>query len=239
MSTGSIARDRCTRRGPYRHLFTPLRMGPLTLANRVVFCRPPDQLRLRRAAHRAARRVLRAARGRRGRADHHRGTFHPPGGPALREADPGIPARGDPRLPADHRRGALARGSGAGPAEPQRRPVLRDVLPAPGAGAEPGPGPAVPRGAQGGRTAARSRRSWPATPASPGTARRAGSTGWSCSARSPRSSAGSCPRPRTSAPTATADRWPTGPGCCWRSWPRCARRSAPGARSACGSAATR
>src|SRR5712691_3085226 len=33
MGTGSMSTE-----APYRHLFSPLRVGPLTLANRVVFC---------------------------------------------------------------------------------------------------------------------------------------------------------------------------------------------------------
>jgi 2,4-dienoyl-CoA reductase (NADPH2) len=38
MSTGAASRGAAGTGGPYRHLFTPLRVGPLTLANRVVFC---------------------------------------------------------------------------------------------------------------------------------------------------------------------------------------------------------
>ena len=62
--------------------------------------RPPHELRPRRQAHRAARRLLRGAgRGRR-RADHHRGALDPSDRLAVREADPRLPPRGDPRLPA-------------------------------------------------------------------------------------------------------------------------------------------
>ncbi len=38
MSTGPMSTESMSTGAPYRHLFTPLRVGPLTLANRVVFC---------------------------------------------------------------------------------------------------------------------------------------------------------------------------------------------------------
>ena len=55
----------------------------------------------------------------------------------------------------------------------------------------------------------------------PSTAPRAASTASSCSARTPRSCGASCRPPPTSAPTATAARWSSGPASSWRSWPRC------------------
>ena len=58
---------------------------------------PPDELRPRRAADRAARRLLRRAGRRRGRADRHRGALDAPDGLALREADPRVPPRRHPR----------------------------------------------------------------------------------------------------------------------------------------------
>jgi 2,4-dienoyl-CoA reductase-like NADH-dependent reductase (Old Yellow Enzyme family) len=59
-----------------------------------------------------------------------------------------------------------------------------------------------------------------------------------CLARTPPSCAASCPPPPTTAPTRTADRWRTGRGCCSRSSPPCAPSSGPTRRSACGCAAT-
>ena len=84
----------------------------------------------------------------------------------------------------------------------------------------------------------RSPRSSPATAPSPGTARKAGSTALSCNARTPRSCADSCRPRQTSAPTPTAARCKTGHGSCGRSSMPSAKRSGPTARLACGSAAT-
>ncbi len=64
-----------------------------------------------------------------------------------------------------------------------------------------------------------------ATPGWPTTACKAGSTASSSSAPTPRSCGGSCRRPPTDGATGTADPWPTGPDCCWRSSRPCAGRS--------------
>ena len=48
----------------YRHLFTPLRLGPLTVPNRIVFSAHLTNYAERRDAHRAARRLLRGPGGR-------------------------------------------------------------------------------------------------------------------------------------------------------------------------------
>ena len=119
--------------------------------------RPPHELRPRRAAHRAARRVLRRARRGRFGADHHRGALDPPDRLALREADPRLPPRRDPGLPAHHRRRAPPSGPGLRPDQPQRRPGVVDVHPAAGVGAVGRRRPALPRGPQGGH-AGRDRR---------------------------------------------------------------------------------
>ena len=185
----------------------PLRVGPLTLANRVVFSAhltnyaedglPTEQ----HAEYYAAR-----AAGGAGLIITEEHSTHPTDWPYEKlihgfrpEVIPGyrritaaVHAHGVPILAQLNHNGGQASG-------------MYSRLP--GVGAEPGAGPAVPRGAQGRRARTRSPRSWPATPASPGTARRAGSTASSCSARIPPSCAGSCPRRPTSAPTATAARW--------------------------------
>ena len=147
----------------------------------------------------AAYYAARAAGG--SRPDHHRGALDPPDRLALREADPRLPPRGDPRLPAHHRRRPPPPHADLRPDQPQRRPGVVDVHPPAGVGAVAGGRPAVPRGAQGGRRRPRSPRSSPATPPSPSTAPRAASTASSCSARTRRSSAASCRRPPTGAPT--------------------------------------
>ena len=147
-----------------RYLWSPLRLGPVTVRNRIVFSRPPHELRRGRPAHRAARRLLRGPRRRRRRAHHHRGALDPPDRLALREADPRLPPRGHPRLPAHHRRRPPPPHADLRPDQPQRRPGVVDVHPPAGVGAVAGGRSAVPRGAQGGRRAPRSPRSWPATP---------------------------------------------------------------------------
>ena len=166
----------------YRYLWTPLdaRAGDGPQPDRLL--RPPHQLRPRRPADRAARRLLRRPGRRRRRADHHRGALDPPDRLAVREADPRLPPRRHPRLPADHRGRAPPPRADLRPDQPQRRPGVVDVHPAAGVGAVAGRRPAVPRGAQGGRRRPRSTRSSPATPPSPSTAPRAASTASSCSA---------------------------------------------------------
>ena len=108
----------------------------------------PHQLRPKRAADRSARGLLRRTRCRRNRADHHRGTLHPPHRLALREADPRLPPRRHPRLPKDHRRRTSSPRADLRPDQPQRRPGLVDVLAAAGVGTVAGRRPALPRGPQ-------------------------------------------------------------------------------------------
>ena len=93
-----------TRAPVYRHLFTPLRIGPVMVANRIVFSAHLTNYARGRPPERAARRLLRRPGGRRRRPHHHRGALHPPDRLALREADPRLPPGGRPRLPAHHRR---------------------------------------------------------------------------------------------------------------------------------------
>ena len=174
----------------YRHLFTPLRIGPVTVRNRIVFSAHLTNYAERRPAHRAARRLLRGAGGRRRRPDHHRGALDPPHRLALREAHPRVPPRGDRRLPPDHRRRPRPRRADLRPDQPQRRPGLVDVLPAAGVGAQPGARPAVPRGPQGGRAARDRRDRRRLRHRSPRTASTAASTASSCSAPTRRSCAG-------------------------------------------------
>ena len=80
-----------------RYLWSPLRLGPVTVRNRIVFSAHLTNYAERRPAHRAARRLLRGARRRRRRADHHRGALDPPDRLALREADPRLPPRASSR----------------------------------------------------------------------------------------------------------------------------------------------
>ena len=136
----------------HRYLWSPLRIGPVTVRNRIVFAAHLTNYATQDGLPtRAARRVLRGAgRGRR-RADHHRGALDPPDRLAVREADPRLPPRGHPRLPAHHRRRAPPPRADLRPDQPQRRPGLVDVHPPAGVGAVAGRRPAVPRGAQGGR----------------------------------------------------------------------------------------
>ena len=185
----------------YRYLFTPLRLGPVTVANRIVFSRPPHELRRGRPADRAARRLLRGpGRGRR-RADHHRGALDPPDRLALREADPRLPPRGHPRLPAHHRRRAPPRHADLRPDQPQRRPGVGHVHPAAGVGAVAGAPTRCSARCPRRSTAREIAEIVAGYASSPSTAGRAASTASSCSARTARSCAASCRRPRTSAPT--------------------------------------
>ncbi len=112
--------------------------------------RAPDELRPRRQGHRATCGVLRGPRCRRHRADRHRGALHPPDRLAVREADPRLPPRRDPRLPEDHRGGPPPPRADLRPDQPQRRAGQLDVLPPTCVGAERGGRPVVPRSAQGG-----------------------------------------------------------------------------------------
>ena len=111
---------------------------------------PPHELRPRRPPDRTARRVLRRPGRRRHGADHHGGALDPPHRLAVREADPRLPPRRDPRLPADHRRRAPPPGADLRPAQPQRRPGVVDVHPPARLGALAGGRSTVPGGAQGG-----------------------------------------------------------------------------------------
>ena len=148
----------------YRYLWSPLALGPVTVRNRIVFTAHLTNYARDGRPDRAARGVLRRAGGRRRRADHHRGALDPPDRLALREADPRLPPRRHPRLPAHHRGGPPPPHADLRPDQPQRRPGVVDVHPPAGVGAVAGGRPAVPRGAQGGRRRPRSPRSWPATP---------------------------------------------------------------------------
>ena len=222
----------------YRYLFSPLRIGPVVVRNRIVFSAHltnfaedglPSQQHADYYAARAAGGV--------GLIITEEHSTHPDR-LALREADPRLPPGGHPRLPEDHRGGARARGADLRAAEPQRRPGLVDVLPAARLGAQSRCRTRCSARCPRRWSGTRSPRSSPATVPSPGTARRAGSTASSCSARTPRSCADSCRPRRTSAPTPTAGRCGTGRGSCWRSSIPCATRSGPTARWACGSAAT-
>ncbi len=134
----------------YRYLWTPQQLGPVEVRNRIVFSAhltnyardglPTEQ----HAAYYGA-----AGRGWH-RAHHHRGALDPPDRLAVREADPRLPPRRDPRLPHDHRRRPPPPRPDLRPDQPQRRPGLLDVLAAAGLGAVAGRRPAVPRGPQGG-----------------------------------------------------------------------------------------
>ena len=219
----------------YRHLFTPLRIGPVTVANRIVFSAhltnyaadglPTEQ----HAAYYEARAAGGAG------PDHHRGALDPPDGLALREAHPRVQPRGGRRLPADHRRRPRPRRPDLRPDQPQRRPGLEHVHAPAGVGPEPGARPPLPRGAEGGRAARDRARSSTGTPPWPATAWRAASTGSSCSARTRRSCGASCRRPPTRQDRRLRRRrWPTGPASCWRSSTPCARSS--GATGPSGSA---
>ena len=201
--------------------------------------RPPHELRRGRPADRAARRLLRGAgRGRR-RADHHRGALDPPDRLALREADPRLPPRRASPATGASPTPCTATARRSSPRSTTTAARRRRCTPACRCGR---------------------RRRWP-TRCSARCPRRSTHAeiaeivaGYALVAEHcargrlrrhraavlalARSCAASCRRPRTSAPTTTAARSTTGPGCCSRSSPRCARRSAATWRSACGSAAT-
>ena len=67
----------------YRYLFSPLRIGPVVVRNRIVFSAHLTNYAEDGRPSRAARRLLRGPRGGRRRAHHHRGALHPsrPTGP--------------------------------------------------------------------------------------------------------------------------------------------------------------
>ncbi len=107
-------------------LAVPARAADVAEPDRVR--RAPHPGRRGRVADGSARRLLRRAGRGRHRTGDHRGAFGPAVGPALREADPGWRPCCAARLPGDHRRRPRPRRAGAGPAQPQRRPVQREVL---------------------------------------------------------------------------------------------------------------
>ena len=211
----------------YRHLFTPLRLGPVTVANRIVFSAhltnyatdglPTEQ----HAAYYAARAAGGAGLIITEEHSTHRDRL------ALREAHPRLQPRGHPRA------------TGASPTRVHAHgvPILAQINHNGGQASSmysrlpvwaPSPVPdplfrEVPKAVEAHEIAeivdgyAR----WPTT------AWRAASTASSCSAPTPRSCGGSSRRPPTDAPTATAGPWPTGPDCCWRSSTRCAATIGP------------
>ena len=122
-STGPASTGPASTGGRYKHVFTPLRLGPVTIANRIVFTAhltnyAEDGLPTRQHAE------YYAARPAAGGPDHHRGALHPPDRLALREADPRLPPGRDPRLPAHHRRGPRTQHPDLRPDQPQRRAGL-------------------------------------------------------------------------------------------------------------------
>ena len=190
----------------YRHLFTPLRLGPVTVPNRIVFSAHLTNYAAGRAAHRAARRLLRGPGGGRRRPDHHRGALDPPHRLAVREADPRLqPRRSSPATGASPSAVHAHDVPDLRPDQPQRRPGVEHVHAGCRCG-RPSPVPdplfrEVPKAVEPheiARDRRRLRRGGRALHAT------AGSTASSCSARTRPSCGGSCPRPPTSGPTATA-----------------------------------
>ena len=184
--------------------------------------RAPHQLRPRRPADRAARRLLRRASGRWRRSDHHRGALDASHRLAVREADPRLPPRRHPGLPAHHRGGPPPRSADLRPDQPQRWAGLVDVLAIAGVGAVAGRRSPVSRGAEGGHRRRDRRDRRRVRPR-----RRALRRG-----RFRRHRAAVLPlvdRPRLplarhqpAQPTSTVARSRTGPGCCAGSSPPCA-----------------
>ena len=63
--------------GRYRYLFSPLRIGPVVVRNRIVFSAHLTNYAEDGLPTAAARRLLRGPRGGRRRPDHHRGALDP------------------------------------------------------------------------------------------------------------------------------------------------------------------
>ena len=210
----------------YRHLFTPLRIGPITVPNRIVFSAhltnyaedglPTEQ----HAAYYEAR-----AAGGAGLIITEEHSTHPTDWP-YEKLIHGF----NPDVVAGYRRITDGSTPTTCPSWPRstttaaRRPACtpacrcgrRARSPTPCSGRSPRRS-----------SPTRSPRSSTGTPWWPGTAWTADSTASSCSAPTRRSCAASSPRPPTRAMTTTADRWPSGPGSCSRSSPRCAQTIGP------------
>ena len=89
----SPAQSTMTSSQRYPLLFSPLRIGPVTVANRAVFSAHLTNYARGRPAERPARRLLRRPGRRRRRAHHHRGALDSPDGLAVREAHPRLSTR--------------------------------------------------------------------------------------------------------------------------------------------------
>ena len=178
----------------YRYLFSPLRIGPVVVDNRIVFSAhltnyaedglPTEQ----HAAYYAAR-----AAGGAGLIITEEHSTHPTDWPYEKlihgfhpEVIPGYRRITD----AVHRHAH----ADLRPDQPQRRPGLGDVQPPAGVGAVTGGRSAVPRGAEGGRPARDRRDRRRLRDGRRPLQEPAGSTASSCSARTARSCAASCRR---------------------------------------------
>ena len=198
------AGERMSAGARYRHLFTPLRLGPVAVPNRIVFSAhltnyATDGLPTEQHAAYYARPGRR-----RGRPHHHRGALDPPAptGPTRSSSTASIPRS--------------SRATGASPT----RCTPTTCRSSPRSTTTAARPRACTRACRCGRPArcptrcsarcprrsrpTRSPRSSTATPRWPATAWQAGSTASSCSARTPRSCGGSCRRPPTGGPTSTA-----------------------------------
>ena len=80
----------------FPHLFSPLRIGRVTVPNRISFSAHLTNLAADGLPTRAADRLPGGPRPRRHGPHHHRGAVGPPHRPGLRAPDRGLPARGDP-----------------------------------------------------------------------------------------------------------------------------------------------
>ena len=87
----------------FPHLFSPLQIGRVTVANRVSFSAHLTNLADDGLPTRAAHRLPGGPRPRRHGPHHHRGAVGAPHRPGLRAPHRGVPPRGDPRLQAAHR----------------------------------------------------------------------------------------------------------------------------------------